>query len=249
MKRSVLVFVTLLLAVSAISQEKWDKIYFRDGHVQLMDIRREKEKEIRGFYPDVLEMQAVSKILISKIVYRDGREDIFPEPEVKVPEEKKKASVWGNAFSSGTMQIGLGAGLPLSEFKTYRIIPLWAAVDIGIVDLGRAGTVSGGVSFDFSKKGLGQSGGIMAEIQSLSIEAVAGYHFFVAKPVSITAKAGVGYGQTKIFYDGIELRHRFSSSFMIGAAYYVTPNIAFSLEGGYKNGPLLRLGAIVCFSL
>lgn len=274
-KFGLLFFVALCLAEPAVGQVEFDRLFFKDGTEKVMDIWKDSEDLIYGFYPGISDLQKVEKILLRKIVYRDGRETIFadeaaivaqkpqqtaksekpkrtPDPEpAKRPKEPREKRVRDELFVPGDVQLEAGVRLPFSGLNTYKILPLWLEVEAGVVKIGKSGVVSVGASGDYSQKVLGSNVGYYANIRQFSMEAKAGYHFFVTRTFDVHCHLGAGYklsrsaGQSQ-GSSSTEKKSSggFSSSALLGISYYLSSQLAVSAEIGHHNGGTARFGII-----
>lgn len=259
LKYCYIVLMALLVAVSAAGQGGVDRLFFRDGSEKAMDIWKEADGWIYGFYPGDADLQKVEKQQLRKIVYRDGREitlvaesTVGKSVEKRTVKPKKKTDPNAPFFHPGSVQVGIGAGLPFSGLKSYKIVPLWLAVEAGVVRLGKPGVLSLGASADYSKMALGANVGYNAEITQFSVEALAGVHFFLTPRIALHGHAGAGFRQSNSTVKtsssataGKTTNNGLSASALAGVSVYALKNLALSVEGGYWNGATARLGIIL----
>lgn len=245
-KRIIIAIAALLVSVVSFGQNDFDKVYFKDGSVKMMDIRRDTDKTIVGFYHGEDALTTIYKSLLLKTVYRDGREVVYAEVEPPEVKEKKRPEKDATSTSSSTMPrllMGIRAGIPFSS--SYAIIPLDIAAEVPIVDLKKAGFISLGARGGFARQKLGD-GSYMAKINQLLIEATVGYHFPI-RFFDVHANFGGGwYHRTSELIglkdSGPDVKNQFGISMTAGASYYFIPAIGVTADLTF--GPLCPYGAV-----
>ena len=240
-KYLIVVITSLCIAESAFCQNL-DKLFYKDGTEKTMDVWRSTEDFIFGFYPGDAELYKIDKSLLRKIVYKDGREEVFASgnPITGSKKGNNNQTQVKRYFNPGNVQIGIGVGLPISGMSSYTLPPLSAGIDIGLIPLGKIGVISLGAAFDYYQRTLGSS--FSVDVKKYCIEAQVGINIFFTKNFDIHGNYGAGYYDWQSKSDNAD---GFSSSFMAGFSFYLTKHLAIAAEGGMRNGANAQLRVIL----
>lgn len=135
-----------------------------------------------------------------------------------------------NTFSKGNILIQGVIGIPTAKSGACIVPPFGISAEYGILDLGYAGSLGAGASFEYSKY----------DNSWAIFEVIAGYHFFFNQNIEVHGKVGAGYYKC-------DWLGGFSRSIFAGASYFFNDHIAVTVEAGASMVTCVRAGISINF--